>query len=156
MEIDLIKRILVPIDGSEPADKALEYALDLADKYAADIEILNVISTAPIPIGPYPMGYGELAVPAWMGTYSKELKASHEKMLSEALEKAKKNKPGLNISTKLVEGRPADKIVEAAKEGNFDIVVMGSRGLGGIKKFFLGSISGRVSDHAECPVLIVK
>lgn len=152
----MIKRILVPVDGSEHADKALEYALDLADKYDADIEVLNVVSTAPIPIGPYPMGYGELAVPAWVGAYSKELKASHEKMLSEALEKAKTNKPSLNISTKLVKGRPADKIVETAKEGNFDIIVMGSRGLGGIKKFFLGSVSDRVSDDAECPVLIVK
>lgn len=107
----MVKRILVPVDGSEHADKALNYALDLADEYGADIEILNAISTAPIPIGPYPMGYGAPtpAVPVWVGAYSKELKASHEKMLSEALKKAKKNKPGLNISTKLVEGRPLKK-----------------------------------------------
>jgi len=56
----------------------------------------------------------------------------------------------------MVEGRPSDEIVETAKEGNFDIVVMGSRGLGGIKEFFLGSVSDRVADEAACPVLIVK
>ena len=49
----------------------------------------------------------------------------------------------MKVSTKLVEGRPSDRIVETAKEGNFDIIVMGSRGLGGVKEFFLGSVSGK-------------
>jgi len=62
----------------------------------------------------------------------------------------------LRVSTKLVEGRPSNKIVETAKEGNCDIIVMGSRGLGTIKEFFLGSVSDRVADEATCPVLIVK
>ena len=57
---------------------------------------------------------------------------------------------------KLAEGRPADKIVEAAKEGSFNLIVIGSRGLGGIKEFFLGRASDRVVDEAPCPVLIVK
>jgi len=77
-------------------------------------------------------------------------------VLSEALKKVKKIKPNLRVSTKLVEGRPSNKIVETAKEGNFDIIVMGSRGLGAIKEFFLGSVSDRVADEATCPVLIVK
>ncbi len=55
-----------------------------------------------------------------------------------------------------MKGKPADKIVEAAKEGNVDIVVMGSRGRGGIKQLFLVSVSDRVADEASCPVLIVK
>jgi len=54
------------------------------------------------------------------------------------------------------EGRPSEKIVETAKQGNFDIIVLGSQGLGGIKKFFLGSVSHRVADEATCPVLIIK
>jgi len=62
----------------------------------------------------------------------------------------------LKVSTKLVEGRPSDKIIETAEKGNFDIIIMGSRGLGGIKEFFLGSVSDRVADEAACPVLIVK
>lgn len=55
-----------------------------------------------------------------------------------------------------MEGRPSERIVEVAKEGKFDVIVMGSRGLGGIKGFFLGSVSDRVADEAACPVLIVK
>jgi len=56
----------------------------------------------------------------------------------------------------LEEGRPSDKIIETARTGNFDIIVMGSGGLGSIKEFFLGSVSDRVADEAPCPVLIVR
>ena len=51
---------------------------------------------------------------------------------------------------------PAEKIVEASKEGNFDLIVMGSRGLGGVAEFLLGSVADRVADLAQCPVVIVK
>lgn len=77
-------------------------------------------------------------------------------MLVEALKKAKKLKPDLNVSTKLEEGRSLDKIIETAKVGNFDLIVVGHRGLSGIKEFVLGSVSDRVAHDAACPVLIVK
>jgi len=54
------------------------------------------------------------------------------------------------------QGRPADKIIETATKGKYDIIVIGSRGLGGIKQLLLGSVSDRFSDKAPCPVLIVK
>jgi nucleotide-binding universal stress UspA family protein len=146
----------VALDGSEPADKALDFALDLAEKYAAEIVLLSVVQPAMMPMFSYP-ATGAPAIPLVApGIYSKELGAQHEKVLSEALKKTNEVKPNLKVSTKLSEGRPSDKIVEAAKEGDFDIIVMGSRGLGGIKKFFLGSVSDRVADEADCPVLIVK
>ena len=68
----------------------------------------------------------------------------------------KETKPNLKVSTKILEGRPADKIVETAKDDKTDLIVMGSRGIGGIREFFLGSVSDRVADEATCPVLIVK
>jgi nucleotide-binding universal stress UspA family protein len=77
-------------------------------------------------------------------------------MIGDVLEKAKSSKPSVRVSSTILEGRPADKIVEAAKEGGFDLIVMGSRGLGGVKEFFLGSVSDRVADEATCPVAIVK
>jgi nucleotide-binding universal stress UspA family protein len=152
----LIKKILVALDGSKPADKALDFALDLAEKYSANIVLLSVVPLVIVPLGTYPTAGVPPIPPVAMNTYSKELRVSHEKVLSEALKKAKKIKPNLKVSTKLVEGRPSDKIIEAAKEGNFDIIVVGSRGLGGIKKLFLGSVSDRVANEAACPVLIVK
>lgn len=152
----LIRKILVALDGSEPADKALDYALDLAEKYSANILLLSVIQPAIVPMISYPASGVSPVLPAVYSAYTKGFRAGHKKVLSQALKKARKTKPKLKVSTKLEEGRPSDKIVEAAKHGNFDIIVMGSRGLGGIKEFLLGSVSDRVSDYAECPVLIVK
>lgn len=147
----MITKILVAIDGSEHADKALNFALDLAEKYSATVTIINVFQVPTV-------GYlGEpFAYPIVLADFSKEVKAVHEKILSKALKRAKELKPNLKISTLLKEGRPSDKIVETAKEGNFDFIVMGHRGLGKVKEFFLGSVSDRVADEAHCPVLIVK
>jgi nucleotide-binding universal stress UspA family protein len=145
---NLINRILVPLDGSEYADKALDWALDLAEKYNASIELLTVIPL----LGPFTT----CGIEPLFGPSLKELQEQAGKMLAEALKKAKKSKPNLKISTKVLEGRPSDKIVETAKEENFDLIVMGSRGLGGVKEFFLGSVSDRVADEAPCPVVIVK
>jgi nucleotide-binding universal stress UspA family protein len=154
----LIKRILVPVDGSEQSDKALDFALDLAEKYSAKIEILSVVSHEtsymPILFG----GAGVPPTPAsadWLNAYIEERKTSHENVLLQSLKKAKIY-PSLDVSTRLVEGRAAEKIVEITKKEAFDLIVMGSRGLGGVKEFLLGSVSDRVADKAECPVLIVK
>jgi nucleotide-binding universal stress UspA family protein len=145
---NLINRILVPLDSSEYADKALDWALDLAEKYGASIELLTVIPL----LGPFTTHGTE----PLFGPSLEELKEQARKMLAEALKKANRSKPNLRISTRILEGRPSDKIVETAREGNFDLIVMGSRGLGGVKEFFLGSVSDRVADEAPCPVVIVK
>ena len=152
----MIENILVALDGSKAANKALEFALDLAEKYSAQVVLLTVVDAVPVPLTVYSAPDMELGAPVFMEKYLKEFKNYHEKMLAKALKKAKKSKPSVKISTKLVEGRPAHTIIETAKEGKFDIIVMGSRGLGGIKEFFLGSVSDRVADEAPCPVLIVK
>jgi nucleotide-binding universal stress UspA family protein len=154
----LIKKILVAIDGSEHADKALDFALDLAEKSDVEIVILNVFQE-PIIVYPgeqftYPVTYP--ITYSIMPDFTEKVKEAHKKILSEALKKVRKLRPDLKVSTELKEGRPSDKIVETAKEGNFDIIVMGHRGLGKIKEFFLGSVSDRVADEAQCPVLIVK
>lgn len=150
----MIKKIIVPIDGSEHSERALNYALDLAEKYSAEIKLLSVAQPV-VATGPMFLTQPMLS-PASIAIYVKEIEAAHEKMLAEAFKKAKKVKPNINISKQLVNGRPADKIVEIANEGNFDLIVMGSRGAGGIKEFFLGSVSDRVADEARCPVLLVK
>ncbi|HDQ05167.1 MAG TPA: universal stress protein [Candidatus Bathyarchaeota archaeon] len=150
----MIKKILVPIDGSKHSDRALDYALDLAEKYSADIQLVSVAQPV-VATGPMFLTQPILP-PASTAMYVKEIEAAHKKMLSEALKKAKESKPDIKISKKLVTGRPADKIVEIADKGNFDLIVMGSRGTGGIKEFFLGSVSDRVADEAPCPVVIVK
>ena len=147
----MIKKILVAFDGSEQSDKALDFALDLASKYSAQIALINVIPFSPISdssvVIPHGIDYA---------TLYKERRSVGEKMLVEALNKAKNFQKTLQVTKELVEGRPAEKIVETAKKGMFDLIVIGSRGLSGIKEIFLGSVSYRVAVKAQCPVLIVK
>jgi nucleotide-binding universal stress UspA family protein len=148
----LIKKILVPIDGSKSADRALDFALDLARKYSAEVVVISVFDAPSVSL----VAPGIIFAPESIANYLKELKAFLEKVLSEALKKAKKLNVGLKVSKELLQGRAANIIVETAQKGAFDIIVIGSRGLGGIKEFVLGSTSHRVADEAPCPVLIIK
>ena len=143
--------ILVGIDGSEHADRALDFALELADKCKTSITILSVVPSFNIPI---PIKNEKTEVLRTRVTH--ELRESHKKVLSEAIKKAKKIKPNLNITTRLEEGQSADKIIDIAKKGNYYMIVMGRRGLGSVETLFLGSVSHKVATKAECPVLIVK
>jgi nucleotide-binding universal stress UspA family protein len=154
----LIRKILVPIDGSKHSHKALDFALDFFKDNSVKIEILNVIPNFNVHtpyVKPAPE-YEKVELPEWMKEYIEKINANHEKVVSEALKKVREKKPNLKVSARLAEGRPAEKIVEISKEENFDLIVIGSKGLGGVKKFFLGGVTDRVADEAECPVLIVK
>ena len=88
--------------------------------------------------------------------YQNAIQKKHKKMLDQSFRMVKKLKPSLMIEKRQCTGRPADEIVRISSEENFDLIIMGSRGLGGIKQFFLGSVSDRVADEAKCPVLLVK
>jgi nucleotide-binding universal stress UspA family protein len=150
----MIKKIIVPVDGSEHSDRALSYALDLAEKYSAEIKLLSVAQPV-IAMGPL-YSIQPMMSPSSTSMYVKEIEVAHKKMLEKALKKAKETKPKIRISEQLVNGRPAERIVEIANKESCDLIVMGSRGAGGIKEFFLGSVSDRVADEASCPVLLVK
>ncbi len=149
----LISKILIPHDGSEYADKALFWALDIAEKYSAKAEVINVIPLSGLfSTGMYPL---ETGAPLFEPSLQRSRDAAH-RMVAGVLEKARFSKPSIAVSSKILEGKPAEKIVEAAKEGRFDLIVMGSRGLGAVREFFLGSVTGRVVNTATCPVVIVK
>jgi nucleotide-binding universal stress UspA family protein len=146
-----LKKILVPLDGSDAADAAMNMALNLAEKAGSEIELLNVVRlyVAPLTLSPG-------ASYAWAGNYLDDLRSTNEKMLSEALKRAKAKTPELKISTKMLEGRPASRIVEEAKEGDFNLIVMGSSGLGGISSVVLGSVSSEVAHSSYVPVMITR
>lgn len=149
---ELINKILVAIDGSETAYLALDFGLDLAKKYSSEVLIVTVFDA----ISRSLVSRGMLFTPTSTTKYLEELEEFHEKLLDKALKKSKQSAPKVKLSKKLLTGRAADQIVKAANEDAVDLIVIGSRGLGGIKEFFLGSVSDRVADEAKCPVLIVK
>ena len=87
----MIKEILVAHDGSKKADGALDFALDLAEKYSANIVIFSGVPPVTLPIFSREPITGMIDVsPTWAGTYYEEIKARYEKVLVEALKKAKK------------------------------------------------------------------
>lgn len=150
----MIQKVLVAVDGSENSEKALDFALDLAEKYSAAVTVLNV-SESPamgaVPQEPTAYAGGSMAV------FAKDLRRFHEEVLSRAVAHAGEVKPNLAVSSRLRDGDPALEIVAEAREGVFDVVVVGHVGSGRVKEFLgLGGISERVAHLAPCPVVIVR
>jgi nucleotide-binding universal stress UspA family protein len=144
----LIRKVLVALDGSSWASHAVDFALDLAQQCSAEIQLLTVIPPLFLPM--HSMN--------WASFGHLEINSPSESFLLGVLdmaeEKAKQEKPELKVSAKIEYGKPEEKIVETATKGHFDLIVVGKRGLG--KTFTLGSVSAKVTEHASCPVLIVK
>jgi nucleotide-binding universal stress UspA family protein len=149
----LIGKVLVAVDGSENSIRALDFALDLAEKYGAAITILNVSSSpvmGAVPLEPTSIsGEGMIA-------FAKDLTKIHEETLNKAVAHAREIKPNVTVSSKIRDGDPALEIVAEAREGGFDVVVVGHRGLSRMREVFLGNISEKVAHLASCSVIIVK
>jgi nucleotide-binding universal stress UspA family protein len=145
--------VLVAVDGSENSDRALDFALDLAEKYGAAVTVLNV-SDSPA-MGAVPLEPTTISGESMVG-FAKDLRKFHEAILSKAVAHASMVKPALVVSYKLREGDPALEIVAEAKETGADVVLVGHRGLGRVKELFLGNISEKVAHLASCSVIIVR
>jgi nucleotide-binding universal stress UspA family protein len=149
----LIRNVLVAVDGSENSGRALDFALDLAEKYGTAVRVLNV-SESPT-MGAVPLEPTNITGES-MVVFAKDLQRFHEEILSKAVAHAKEVKPNVLVSSKLREGDPALEIVAEVKDAGFDIVVVGYRGLGRVRELFLGNISEKVIHLAPCPVVIVR
>jgi nucleotide-binding universal stress UspA family protein len=150
----LIGKILVVVDGSENSNRALDFALDIAEKYGASVTVLNVRESpgmGAVPMEPTTVS-GESMV-----MFGKDLLRLHEEILRKAVAHSKIVKPEMAVFSKLREGDPASEIVALAKEEGFDLVVVGHEGAGRVKEFFgLGGISEKVVHLAPCSVVIVR
>jgi nucleotide-binding universal stress UspA family protein len=143
----MIKKILVAIDGSPQANRALDFALDLTQKYSAQVLFLAVVPPVFLPMPSLKIMKSQAIADA-----SAELETFFSAILSKAEEEAKKF-IGANVVKRLEHGNPDEVIVETARKGNFDLIVLGSRGY---REYALGSVSSRVAENASCAVLIVK
>jgi nucleotide-binding universal stress UspA family protein len=142
IDTTMMKRLLVPVDGSKSSDDAVRYACNIAEKFGSELLLLTVI---PPPI--------ILGVEAGIIDY-RPLEESGRRVLENTKKIVDSFK--MQASTRLETGQVADTIINVAKEEDIDLIVIGSRGLSGAKRFLLGSVSNSVSHHAPCPVLIVR
>nr|ATE50920.1 universal stress protein 14 [Salvia miltiorrhiza] len=139
--------VLVAIDDSEESFHALRWALEkiLKRKSATVVTIAHVVE--PLPRYAFP---GGLAV---VESASKAQEQNGARILSRAYEMCRESSVRRLI---IIGGDPKDRICRAVEEMNINLLVVGSRGLGQIKRAFLGSVSDYCAQHAKCPVLVVK
>jgi len=153
--VELYKKILVAFDGSEPSRMALDHAVHLAAKYSSEIIIISVVPRVTLPVFP-DEGFETPPLIEAQEDYQEKIRNIYMKSLEEAENGVKEAFPELNVSSKLLEGRPSSTIVDEAENNNVDLIVIGSRGLGGITGWILGSTSRRVVDSCTKPVLVIK
>jgi nucleotide-binding universal stress UspA family protein len=153
----MYRKILVAFDGSEPSKHALDIAVSTADKWKAELVILSVVPRVMMPVFP-DEGFGAAPITAAqdMSEYQDKMKEIYASSLREAEEDINEAFPDIVVTTKLMEGRPSAIIVEEAEEEHIDLIVIGSRGIGGITGWILGSTSRRVVESCTKPILVVK
>jgi nucleotide-binding universal stress UspA family protein len=142
-----ISKILVPLDFSAHSKRALEFAVDLARRYDARLELVNVFD-----ITVYTMPDG---MPMFAPGQFDDILADIERLLGAAKHDALAG-GALLVETKRLEGKPETEILREAREGKFDLIVLGTHGRTGLKHIVIGSVAERVVRHAPCPVFTVK
>jgi nucleotide-binding universal stress UspA family protein len=145
------KRILLATDGSGEAALAAQAAVDLANKTNSELHLVYVAMPFYEPRSDYEGVY----VADYLLEEDKEIERSAQELLDEQAKKIEA--AGGSVSqTHLCKGRPDQQIVDLAEEIGTGLILMGSRGLGGIKRVLMGSVSDSVVRHAHCPVLVVR
>jgi nucleotide-binding universal stress UspA family protein len=140
----MFRKILLAYDGSEGANRALAVGIDLAKLHGAELWAVAVQEKLP-------------RFSATIDEVQEEKQFANEqygKLLEAAKVKAKE--AGIELKTLMRPGHPAQTIISAAKEGKFDLVLVGHTGLSGVWSAFLGTTAEKVSRHAPCSVLIVR
>ncbi len=148
-----LKRILVTTDGSENAKRAVSAASSLAKQNGSELLIVHVVSEA-IPAQYSPIG---INTPASDYTdYFKTIEQEGTKLVNEVVQKAKGE--GINARGEVLRtiSSTVESIIEVSDKEHVNLIVVGTRGLGGFKKLLLGSVSSGVVSHASCSVLIVR
>jgi nucleotide-binding universal stress UspA family protein len=139
-----MQKILVAHDGSKSSDKALKKGIELSSKFNGSLTVLAVVP--------------ELYLTELPDADRNRILASLSDETRDAMEKIRKSLSGKSIDVKTLirQGDPAEKILETAQKMKVDLIVTGSHGRHGAKKFLLGSVSSKIVDNSKCSVLIVK
>lgn len=141
----MFTNILVPVDGSDNSYRALDAALLFSEKLGSNITVVHVMEQVPIThIG------SEKLLSEFLEAYKKE----NQDILSKCSEIA--TQKGLTIKTLLLQGNPASVILDYSKQEKFDLLIMGSRGMGKFKELILGSVSSKIVHHSPCAVLLIR
>jgi nucleotide-binding universal stress UspA family protein len=145
----MFNRILVQIDGSDPANHAAGYAANLAAMDDTELIVMSVLRNVPF-------YFPEETEFAYYPELQEHARKSIEDLLKRTVDGLQRDHESLKMKTILKEGHPAFNIVETASEEEVDLIVVGNRGTGGILSWMLGSTSRSVAEACTVPVLVVK
>ncbi len=143
-----LKRIIVPLDGSDSSFRAAKFAIKIAKPENAEIIFLHAVVNAPY------MDYPRVAT--LILYYIEEAKQRAEVWYANVGDMAVKNGVKFSSDTILDITSAADSIVNYAEGKNADLIVIGTKGRTGLKRFLLGSVASGVVAHAKCSVLVVR
>lgn len=140
-------RIVVGVDGSEGATRALGWAVDEARLRDAALEAIFVFALPP-------SGAGIGMAPEYVGPQIEQIERdAAEELRSEIEAVIPREERNVEIITRVESGRPSEVLVHAARAA--DLLVVGARGIGGFRGLLLGSVSQQCVTHAPCPVVVV-
>ena len=139
----MFENILVAVDGSKHSDAAFDVAMDLALKYDSQLFVLHVFQGG--------TGAGTL-----VSSGVEDDNRSIGQEILDSYEETAKERGLQNVRMLLQMGDAAKRIMETASEVKCGLLLLGSRGRGGFKDLLLGSVSHKITNHADCPVLIAK
>lgn len=140
------KKILIATDGSENANRAASYGMDIAKATGAEVYALYVVSTEHAGTARTVMG--------WTEAFEEYL--ANKGGAATGYVQNLGNEGGVRVESVYLRGVPAEKILEYAKENDIDLIVMGTQGLTGIKRFLIGSVAENVLRHSKVPVMIIR
>lgn len=140
-----MKKILVPTDFSDNANKALDYAVAMASKANAEIILLNTFAAAETTLSP---------ARALVEEYNRSIEADANDQLK-ALKEGIEANSGVEIAVKFMDGGAKDSILSVAAEENVDLIVMGTRGASGMERMLWGSTTTSVIGNSNVPVLAI-
>ncbi len=138
----MIKKILAPIDGSQNSMESLKCARDLAEKYGAQIVMVNIQKPA------------SYEAPKPVSEDPKVLEERGSKIIEKGMDAIKGTTA--NIKSEVITGDPSEQILHLIDKESVDMVVMGCHGLTGVRRFLIGSVSNKVLQHSSKPVMIIK
>jgi nucleotide-binding universal stress UspA family protein len=151
----MVRPILVPHDGTEMSDKALDKAIEFARAFGSEIIIVHIVDSRFVPPS---TTLGLISEKTTLENAKTRLirilKSGAEHMLKYKIERAREG--GVSARFILGVGSPAEEIVSIADAEKVEMIVIGSRQLSGDKMITLGSVARRVSETAGCPVMIVR
>lgn len=139
-----MKRILVAVDGSDASLKAARMAADIALRFGAKLTLVHVVPKLLLPPDVYGLTIAEV---------EKEHRAYADRLLEKAASTL--DEPGLEVSTAVLYGSPAEAIAEEGAASDIGMIVVGSRGHGAVARMFLGSTSDRLVHISPRAVLVV-